>query len=126
MSSLLLKGGIIRLQNTKTLYPHIKKHDITLRRSPVWTGAILNLNQNKMSKPFYRFAPDKHYEITITNYNNLKSLLVNNQIIYQNEYLFNYTIEIALNNNLHINAEYADFYKITEDDVDLNCHNNCN
>jgi hypothetical protein len=122
MTSILLKGGIIRLLNTKTFYPIIKKHDITLRNSPVWIGATLTLNKNNTT--FYRFAPDKHYEISIKNHDNLKTLLVNNMIIYQNENLFNYTIDISLNHNIHINAEYADFYKITEHEVDFLCHSN--
>ena len=110
MSALLLKGGIIRLSST-IFYPHVKQYDIYIRQSPVWTSAVLNLNN---VAPFYRFPENKNHEISIKKIDNLNSLLINNMIVYQNKNLFNYTIDISLNEEININKEYANFYKVTE------------
>ena len=110
MSASILKSGIICLSST-IFYPHVKQYDIYIRQSPVWTSAVLSLNDVNF---FYRFPENRNHEINIKKINDLNSLLINNMIVYQNKNLFNYTIDISLNQDININKEYANFYKVME------------
>jgi len=93
---------------------NMKCINILIRKSPSWNYATVML----FNKPIYTLYPSKNHTIEIVNstnilYNkdlqNYYTLIVNDDIVYKNKKMFQYDIDIKLNNNT--NPQFASFYK---------------
>lgn len=88
--------------------------NILIRKSPSWNYATVMLCNN----PIYTLYPSKNHTIQIMNsvsilhnekLQNYYTLIVNDDIVYKNKKMFQYDIDIKLNNNT--NPQFASFYK---------------
>ena len=104
MSNLILRGGILRLNSMPV---NFKPINILLKKSPAWLDARLIIARYPYSQ-FLHSRQDNRIEIFQT-YNRF-NLQVNGAIIYDNEYIFDYTVDVKLNNQ-YKNAPYASFFK---------------
>lgn len=94
MTLFLIKGG----------YDIIRKQivNISLHQSTAWAKGLLYGRQNKFC---CHLNPAKVNEIELIKHNNMHILLLNNAIIFEHEKLFNYKIELNINDNFPTSPE---------------------
>ena len=97
----LIKGG----------YDILRRHivNISLRPSNVWMNGLLMLENNRYMNNLY---PDSEYKIELVKYNNMNVLLLNNNIIYEDQKIIQYKIELNTIDTIDINdPKLYDFIK---------------
>lgn len=105
MTSILLRGGLLRLNTNPTTF---KSVNILLSSSPAWLEGIVCVKNT----PYFRLSSTKDNFIEIKDINDHYLLTVNKRIIYRAEDIFGYTIDLKLNNMIQDkNIPYTDFFK---------------
>jgi hypothetical protein len=106
--SFILRGG----------YDSFRKQvlNISLKGTEKWTSGNLFVKKNLL---VYNLVPRYDNKIELVKYNDTHALLLNNTIIYENNKLFTYKIELQGFNELEINdrnmydfmdCKYVDYY----------------
>jgi len=74
-------------------YYAVKKQILNIKLKPtnLWHEGLILTNNNMV---ITRLNPRKEHNIELVNYKNTALLLLNNSIIYENDKLFNYNIDL--------------------------------
>jgi hypothetical protein len=83
--SVFIKGGYYAV--SKQLL------NITLRPTTLWHNGIILTNKNKVISTL---NPQNENKLELIKYNDISVLLLNNSIIYENKFLFNYNLDLSL------------------------------
>ena len=101
MSQILLLGGLFR--NTKIKYIPI---NILLNKSPDWIDGYIMIN----NKPFYSINSNNDNYIGIKKTHSTNIMMLNNEAIYDNKFLFDFSVKVNLNPNI-TDSPYSNFFK---------------
>ena len=83
--SFIIKGG----------YDILRKQilNVSLKPTTIWHHGIVYVNRGMVAGTL---SPLKENKLEIVNYNNTSTLLLNNSIIYENDKLFDYKIDLSV------------------------------
>jgi len=105
MSNIILRGGLLRLNKTPLTFTSL---NISLHSSPIWLDGTIYIKKI----PYYRVSSNKDNFIEIKEINDSFLLTVNKKIIYSDNDIFVYDIDVKLNNMIQDkNIPYSDFFK---------------
>jgi hypothetical protein len=83
--SMFIKGGYYAISK--------KVLNITLRPTTIWYNGIILTSKNKVISTL---NPENENKLELINYNDTAVLLLNNSIIYENNKLFYYNLDLSL------------------------------
>jgi hypothetical protein len=106
--SMLIRGG----------YYAVKKQilNVNLKPTTLWHEGLILTNKNMV---ITRLNPKKENNIELVNYKNTALLLLNNTVIYENNKLFNYNIDLSFTNDDFIFNKYRFDKCISYDFINL-------
>jgi hypothetical protein len=109
MSNIILHGGLLRIASAGVgANPAVKflSVNIALNQSNAWLNGTLFIDK----KSYYRLLPSRDNLIEIKHRKDVFLLTVNDKVIYHNNNLFGYTIDVSLNKAIS-DMPYAKFFR---------------
>lgn len=100
--SFIIRGG----------YDIVKKQilNIALKPSTIWHHGLVYVNKSMVISPLYARNENN---LELVTYNDTSALILNNSIIYENDKLFDYSIELTVSDpTLNWNDNSLDHYLV--------------